>query len=77
MTDPANQGQGPDDAAMHDEDAVPTTTQPSPNISTEHPQGAQADPVKPTETQPAPNLSTEYQPEGGARFPKAGLDRNE
>jgi hypothetical protein len=53
----------------------PTTTQPAPNISTEHPQGADDAPPAPTTTQPAPNISTEHQEEGDARRPGDGLDR--
>jgi hypothetical protein len=57
--------------------AKPTQTQPRPNISTEHPQGADAGEYKPTSTQPAPNISTEHQAAGDARRPSDGLDRGQ
>jgi hypothetical protein len=53
----------------------PTTIQPAPNISTEHPQGGGETPAAPTTTQPAPNISTEHQNEGDTRHPSDGLDR--
>jgi hypothetical protein len=60
---------------MTDSNAKPTATQPAPNISTEHPQGADDTANAPTTTQPAPNISTEHQEDGDARRPAEGLDR--
>jgi hypothetical protein len=60
---------------MNDTSAKPTKTQPVPNISTEHPQGADDAGHEPTTTQPAPNISTEHQEVGDARRPGDGLDR--
>lgn len=59
---------------MNDRSIKPTSSQTAPNISTEHPQGADDDVAPPT-TQPSPNLSTEHQKPGDARLPTDGLDR--
>jgi hypothetical protein len=64
-----------EETIMSGPDEKPTKTQPAPNISTEHPQGADDAGSTPTTTQPAPNISTEHQEEGDARRPGDGLDR--
>ncbi|MEN2787151.1 hypothetical protein ABC969_12060 [Sphingomonas qilianensis] len=54
----------------------PTTTQPSPNISTGNHAGEDSANA-PTTTQPAPNISTEHQAPGDARRPGDQLDRQQ